>query len=70
MTDTQTTPTGPKPQDEAPAAHDLHEYAGGLIKARLGIIPVWLLVVYFVLFIWACYYIVRYWGGLGPGRIG
>jgi WD40 repeat protein len=28
-----------------------------------------LLVVYAVLFIWALYYMVVYWGGLGPGRI-
>jgi hypothetical protein len=26
--------------------------------------------VYFGLFFWACYYIVTYWGGVGPGRIG
>jgi hypothetical protein len=70
MTDSKTTPTGHKAEIEGHETHELHEYAGGLIKARLGIIPVWLLVVYFVLFIWACYYIVRYWGGLGPGRIG
>jgi hypothetical protein len=29
-----------------------------------------LLFVYFGLFSWACYYIVTYWGGVGPGRIG
>jgi len=28
------------------------------------------LVVYAVLFIWALYYVVTYWGGLGPGRFG
>ena len=50
-------------------AHDeLEEYAGGYIKAWVGRIPLWLLVVYAVLFIWALYYLVRYWGGLGPGR--
>ena len=32
-------------------------------------IPLWLLAVYAVLFIWALYYMVAYWGGLGPGRI-
>ena len=30
--------------------HDLHEYAGGYIKAHEGVIPVWLLFVYFGLF--------------------
>ncbi|MFZ0006841.1 MAG: hypothetical protein WAK94_01210 [Steroidobacteraceae bacterium] len=53
-----------------PETHELHEYAGGYIKAREGVIPVWLLVLYFGLFAWACYYMVHYWGGLGPGRIG
>ena len=33
-------------------------------------IPVWLLFVYFGLFGWAFYYIVTYWGGVGPGRVG
>ena len=27
----------------------------------------WLLAVYLVLTVWAVYYLVRYWGGLGPG---
>ncbi|WP_042777177.1 hypothetical protein [Sinorhizobium fredii] len=49
--------------------HDMEEYLGGTIKARHGYIPVWLLVVYFVLFAWALYYAYQYWGGLGPGRI-
>jgi hypothetical protein len=35
---------------------------------RTGQIPAWLLVVYAVLFVWALYYLVVYWGGLGPGR--
>jgi len=51
-------------------AHELEEYAGGYIKARTGYIPLWLLAVYFILFIWGLYYMVTYWGGLGPGRIG
>jgi hypothetical protein len=29
-----------------------------------------LLFVYFGLFAWACYYILTYWGGVGPGRVG
>ena len=51
-------------------SNDLHEYAGGTIKAHEGVILIWLLFVYFGLFFWACYYIVTYWGGVGPGRIG
>ena len=46
----------------------LEEYAGGSIQARVGYIPVWLLVTYAVLFVWALYYMVVYWGGVGPGR--
>jgi len=47
----------------------MEEYAGGTIQSRHGYIPVWLLAVYVVLFLWALYYLVVYWGGLGPGRI-
>jgi hypothetical protein len=55
-------PATDRPHDE------LEEYAGGYIKAWVGRIPAWLLVVYAVLFIWALYYLVNYWGGVGPGR--
>ena len=47
----------------------MEEYGGGAIEARHGYIPIWLLVVYAVLFIWGLYYAYHYWGGLGPGRI-
>jgi hypothetical protein len=50
------------------ASEEIEDYAGGYIKARVGKIPVWLLAVYAVLFVWALYYLVNYWGGLGPGR--
>ena len=49
--------------------HEMEEYAGGYIKAWVGRIPVWLLAVYAILFVWALYYVVVYWGGLGPGRV-
>jgi len=49
--------------------HEMEEYAGGHIQARVGYIPVWLLTVYAVLFIWGLYYGYTYWGGLGPGRL-
>jgi hypothetical protein len=52
---------------EAEHGH-LEEYAGGYIKSRHGYIPLWLLAVYAILFVWALYYLVVYWGGLGPGR--
>jgi hypothetical protein len=45
----------------------IHEYAQGEIRSRRGIVNRWLLVVYAALTIWAIYYLVRYWGGLGPG---
>jgi hypothetical protein len=47
----------------------MEEYGGGAIEARHGYIPLWLLGVYAVLFIWGLYYAYAYWGGLGPGRI-
>lgn len=51
-----------------PAEHgDLEDYAGGYIQAHHGSIPAWLLVVYAILFVFAFYYMVTYWGGLGPG---
>ena len=49
---------------------EIEEYAGGYIKAYIGRIPIWLLVVYAILFVWALYYLVEFWGGLGPGRPG
>jgi hypothetical protein len=61
---------GPSPATEAEHrshADQLEDYAGGYIQARHGRIPLWLLVVYFVLFVWALYYLYVYWGGLGPG---
>ena len=70
MTDSRTSMTGREAEKAGPETHELHEYAGGNIKAREGVIPVWLLVLYFGLFAWAGYYLVHYWGGLGPGRIG
>jgi len=45
----------------------VHAYAGGEITSHRGIINLWLAVVYVSLTLWAIYYLVRYWGGLGPG---
>jgi hypothetical protein len=55
------------PPEGEEMAGEMEEYAGGYIKARHGYIPAWLLAVYAVLFVWALYYLVIYWGGLGPG---
>ena len=71
MTKTGTTPSTPsKPRSEVELhEHENEEYGGGAIEARHGYIPVWLLVVYAVLFLWGLYYAYHYWGGVGPGRI-
>ena len=45
----------------------IDEYAGGEIRAYHGIVNRWLLVVYAILAVWGIYYLLRYWGGLGPG---
>ena len=46
---------------------EVEEYAGGEVTSRRGGVNRWLLVVYAVLALWAAYYVVAYWGGLGPG---
>jgi hypothetical protein len=48
---------------------ELEDFAGGYIQARVGFIPLWLLIVYALLFAWGLYYMYTYWGGLGPGRL-
>lgn len=45
----------------------IHEYAGGEIRSYRGRVNRWLLVVYVALAAWAVYYLLAYWGGLGPG---
>jgi len=66
-----TTPSTPESDDSDHGSdHEMEEYAGGTIQSRHGYIPVWLLVVYVVLFVWGLYYAYLYWGGVGPGRIG
>ena len=45
----------------------VHDYAGGEVSTRVGRVNRWLLAVYAVLAIWGVYYLVAYWGGLGPG---
>ncbi len=45
----------------------VHDYGGGEVSTRAGRVNRWLLAVYAVLAIWGVYYLVAYWGGLGPG---
>jgi hypothetical protein len=45
----------------------IEEYGGGEIRAYHGLVNKWLLAVYAILGVWGIYYLVRYWGGLGPG---
>ena len=61
-------PVHPKLEPRESSHPELEEYAGGLIQARIGFIPLWLLVVYGALFVWGLYYMYAYWGGVGPGR--
>ena len=68
MTQSTNTPSEPT-RDEVSHEDEREEYGGGAIEARHGYIPIWLLVVYAVLFVWGMYYAYTYWGGLGPGRI-
>lgn len=49
------------------ANEQLHEHAGGDITERTGRVNRWLWPVYIILFVWAFYYLIVYWGGLGPG---
>jgi hypothetical protein len=63
----QDVPPEARPEPHGPDDHAMEEYAGGYIRAYHGSIPLWLLAVYFILFIWGLYYMFDYWGGLGPG---
>jgi hypothetical protein len=53
---------------EAPHADPaVEEFARGEIRSYHGRVNVWLLAVYAVLAVWGVYYLIRFWGGLGPG---
>ena len=69
MSETETRPRNPASDETAHAHDELQDYQGGEIQDRHGYIPVWLLVVYAVMFFWGLYYAYVYWGGFGPGRI-
>jgi hypothetical protein len=53
--------------EQHPRYGEVHEYAGGEIRAYDGIVNWWLRIVYAALAIWGIYYLVHDWGGLGPG---
>ena len=57
----QTSVTAPEPHN------DVESYGGGDVQARHGRVDYWLLVVYSIMCLWALYYGITYWGGLGPG---
>jgi hypothetical protein len=57
----------PDPEARVSDRGPVHEYADGEIRAYEGRVDYWLLAVYLVLTVWAVYYLVRFWGGLGPG---
>ena len=63
-------PRRSKPSEHHSHIDELEDYGGGHIQARHGYLPIWLLVVYAVMFVWGLYYAYHYWGGVGPGRIG
>lgn len=53
---------------EAPHADRAVEtFADGEIRSYHGRVDAWLLVVYAVLAVWGVYYLLEFWGGLGPG---
>jgi hypothetical protein len=45
----------------------VHDFADGEIRTYVGGVNRWLIAVYVVLALWAVYYLVTAWGGLGPG---
>ncbi len=57
----------PEADEHHPRHGAVEEYAGGELRAYRGGVDRWLLVVYAALAVWGVYYVIRYWGGLGPG---
>jgi hypothetical protein len=66
-------------ENKQPGRNELEHYAGGEIESRHGIINLWLLGLYAVLFFWSIWYMIGPfdgwrptfefwgWGGLGAG---
>ena len=58
------------PARSSEATHEeraIEVFAQGEIRSYRGRVDAWLLVVYVVLAVWGVYYLVKFWGGLGPG---
>lgn len=53
--------------EEIDIADHVEEFADGEVSTRHGRINGWLMAVYAIMFVWAIYYGITYWGGLGPG---
>ena len=49
-------------------ADQVEEFAQGEIRSFHGRVDAWLVAVYTVLGVWGVYYLIRFWGGLGPGQ--
>ena len=47
---------------------DVEKFADGEIRVHHGTVDAWLLAVYTVLGVWGVYYLLKFWGGLGPGQ--
>jgi hypothetical protein len=52
---------------DIPHHQQVEEYGGDRLQARHGRVNTWLCIVYLIMFVWALYYAITYWGGLGPG---
>ena len=50
MTKSATTPS--QPSDHHSHIDDLEDYGGGHVQAKHGYLPIWLLVVYAIMFLW------------------
>ena len=63
------TKTDGKDSDDKNMPHhqQVETYGGGHLEARHGRVNLWLAVVSLIMFVWAIYYGITYWGGLGPG---
>ena len=57
----------PETPEQHPQYGEVDHYAQGEIRVYRGVVNRWLLVVYAILAAWGVYYLVKHWGGLGPG---
>jgi hypothetical protein len=62
-----TTPDAGHDRQSIDERGSVHGFADGEVQTYTGRVNRWLVVVYVILALWAIYYLVVYWGGLGPG---